>query len=340
MLSTFLVISLALGLFVGSLVLWGVFLGVGLRWVKVQDVSTRRIVFVVLLVIVLQWTLVAVLYLVWPAGRAPALALAVVEPVLAVLIPCLVIMRVFKSSFLRSLQATVPPHLTSVGMVVFILVVLRPFLFEAFVASGNSMAPTLLGSHWQSTCSECGSPAYCSPIPESLASSRDAPLMICQDHFHITQPTDHGDRVHGPDRFLVAKFVRPQRWDIVAFRYPEDPSIRFVSCLVGLPGEEITIKDGRVRANGKPLTPPDSLRGIEYTTEIDHWSRLWGTPDRPAKLASDEYFVLGDLSPQSKDSRMWEDVPPGHHPFAVPETHMIGVATNIYWPPSRWRAFR
>jgi signal peptidase I len=165
--------------------------------------------------------------------------------------------------------------------------------------------------------------------------------MICRDNFHVTQPTDRGDKAFSADRFLVAKFLRPQRWDIIAFRYTEDPSVLYVMRLVGLPGEEITIKDGQIWADGEMLTPPDSIRGIRYLSEIpDRYGELWGSPDRPAKLADDEYFVLGDFSRQSKDSRLWRRGARGHNPFAVPESHLYSVVTHTYWPPGRWRTFR
>jgi len=165
--------------------------------------------------------------------------------------------------------------------------------------------------------------------------------MICRDNFHVSQPTDYGDQVFGRDRFVVVKFFRPRRWDLVVFRFPEDPSILYVKRLVGLPGEEITIKDGRVWADGEMLTPPDSLRGINYLSEIPHaHMELWGSPDHPAQLGDDEYFVLGDFPPRTKDSRLWDRGAPGHNPFAVPESYMCGVVTHIYWPPERWRTFR
>ena len=57
-------------------------------------------------------------------------------------------------------------------------------------------------------------------------------------------------------------------------------------------------------------------------------------------VAAGEYFVLGDFSQQSADSRLWESGAPGHPSYAVPESYIIGVATHIYWPPSRWRILR
>jgi signal peptidase I len=331
--STIVVACLFLGLLVALTLLWALFLRVGLRWAKVQDVTTRRVAFATIVVVVLQIVLMIVSYLVSPNDSAPALILGVAELVAAVLIlPCFVIMQVFKASFLRAVRAWLPTLLAPIVMIAVVFLFFRPFLIAAFVTPTNAMAPTLLGNHYQGTCVECGNPAFCSPRGQ---------LMICRDNLHVTQVTNRGDEVFSADRLLVAKFLRPQRWDIVMFRLPEDPSVLHVKRLVGLPGEEITIKDGQIWANGEVLTPPDAIRGIKYSRPyLWRISDIWGSPDRPARLADDEYFVLGDFSQQSQDSRFWKRGAPGHNPFAVPESHLCGVVTHIYWPPSRWRTFR
>ena len=116
--------------------------------------------------------------------------------------------------------------------------------------------------------------------------------------------------------------------------------------LVDLPGETVVIKDGAVWINGQKLDPPASLNGLEYVTEIPRAPHMpplevfAGTPDTPAVLGKGEYFVLGDFSLQSSDSRLWEKGAEGHPPYAVPESNIIGVATHIYWPSSRWRILR
>ena len=133
---------------------------------------------------------------------------------------------------------------------------------------------------------------------------------------------------------------------MVTFRFPSDPKIIYVKRLVGLPGETVYIKDGAVWIDGRKLDPPPSLKGLDYVTGMPSMPDMppimiaAGTPDRPAVLGPDEYFMLGDFSAQSMDSRLWDKGAPGHPPYAVPESYIIGVVTHIYWPPSRWRILR
>lgn len=339
MLSTIVVVALFLGLIILSLVLWVAFLRLGLRWAKVADVTPRRIAVATGIVLAIQLVLTVIFRLLSPTSVTQAIFLILLELTNAVVVPCLIIMCVFRTSLFRSLQAWLPTLLTSVAMILVVFLVSRPFLYEAFVSPTNAMAPTLLGNHRRGVCPECGWPSFCSPVDARVAPP-EPPLMICEN-FHISESSLVDDQVFSADRFLVAKFLAPQRWDIVVFRYPEDPSTLYGMRLVGLPGETIQIKGGAVWANGKKLTPPDSLRGIEYLSELpDPYTNLWGSNHRPALLGDDEYFVLGDFSAQSKDSRLWEQGGTGHSPFAVPASHLYGVVTHIYWPPQRWRILR
>lgn len=88
----------------------------------------------------------------------------------------------------------------------------------------------------------------------------------------------------------------PQRWEIVVFHGPEFRTTPYVKRIVGLPGETVAIKDGRVLINGEPIESPMQ---IVYDAAGRHGVR------NPCRLGNDEYFVLGDNSPASDDSRTW-----------------------------------
>jgi len=348
--STIIVLTLLFGLTVVQVLLWAIFLRIGLRWAGVADVRTRRIVAATGIVVAVEGGLYGLLRLLQPPSTGIAVFLGLLEIVAVVLVPCLVVAQIFKVRFLVAFRGWLPTLIPSIGMIVVVLLVVLPFVCEVFVVSSNAMAPTLLGTHARSTCPACGRSRFCSPVEQPYGFSHSRPRdladpigMICEN-FHVTEAAAVDKKVFPPDRFVVAKFVEPRRWDMVVFRYPEDPSAVFVMRLVGLPGETIHIEDGAVWANGKRLELPTSLNGLEYLSELPElrgWrDELWGSKDRPAVLGDDEYFVLGDWSLKSMDSRLWEDGAPGHSPFAVPKSYLRGVVICRYWPPQRWRVFR
>lgn len=320
-----------------SILLWAVFLRLGLRWARVEGVTKWQLLNVTLLTSFLQ--LLLTLGAVWVSSRIESLAIlaAIVELMAAFVIPCFVIARSFRIKLWRAIKAWLPTLISSGAMLPLVVYGVRPHLFESFITPTNSMAPTLLGVHLHGSCAICGGPAFGSPDSE-LSLADGAPQMICEEHFHLSRVKDFSTQVGTGDRFLAAKFLRPQRWDLIVFRFPTHPETLYVKRLVGLPGEEIEIKDGAVWANGKRLDPPDRIHEIEYLSEMPGWTiPLWGSPERPARLGADEYFVLGDFSAAALDSRFWREGAPGHNAFAVPSSYLHGVVTHIYWPPSRWR---
>lgn len=324
------------GLLALSAALWALFLVVGLRWAKIPTITRGRVLAATVLVIVADAVMRVPLILAASRYEGSRESLQVVGLLLAVLVPCVVISLLFKASLLRSFQAWLPTLLGSVALLLFTFFVVVPHLCEAFVISANSMAPTLLGYHARGECRTCREIGFATPTDAEAVRFEPAPL-ICRQ-FHVTWVNEIAPAVHQPDRILVAKFRTPKRWDIVSFRYPEDPSVVYVKRLIGLPGERVQIDDGTVWINGARLDPPDDLRELRYVAE---WAgkRFWGAKDQPAMLEADEYFVLGDFSERSKDSRSWSRAAPGHNPFAVPASHLEGVVTHIYWPPNRWRRF-
>lgn len=109
------------------------------------------------------------------------------------------------------------------------------------------------------------------------------------------------------------RFGEPQRGDVAVFGYPPEPDIKYVKRLVGLPGERIAIRDGKVYINAQALTEPYVLqdpRGV-----LPH-------SDMPERLVAEgEFFVLGDNRNHSRDSRFWG---------AVPRQNLVGSVVKVF----------
>ena len=94
----------------------------------------------------------------------------------------------------------------------------------------------------------------------------------------------------------------PQRGDVVVLKYPLDTTQRFIKRIVGLPGETIQVKNGKITItkDGKSmvLSEKDYLPDLKNTDgEVN------------VTLGDDKYFVLGDNRPFSYDSRRWGALP-------------------------------
>jgi len=90
------------------------------------------------------------------------------------------------------------------------------------------------------------------------------------------------------------RFREPQRGEVIVFISPQDFSKRYIKRIIGLPGEILEIKDGKVFINNKLLD------------EKSYFPQPIETPGNISiKLNKDEYFVLGDNRWASSDSRYW-----------------------------------
>jgi len=105
----------------------------------------------------------------------------------------------------------------------------------------------------------------------------------------------------------------PQRGDIVVFEPPNGASEDYIKRIVGLPGEQIEVRDGAVWVNGLRLDEP-------FVTSRVSYSGSW-------QLGPDEYFVLGDNRANSSDSHSWGP---------LPRENIVGKAWLCYWPPQHW----
>ncbi|MBP8932965.1 MAG: signal peptidase I [Candidatus Atribacteria bacterium] len=128
------------------------------------------------------------------------------------------------------------------------------------------------------------------------------------------------------NRVLVAKFYyrfyRPQHGDIIVFRYPSNKKKNLIKRVMALPGETIRIENGLVYINGVPLQG-DRFNRVYFNTGY------YGKGEQA--VPENSYFVLGDNSRNSDDSRFW-----GY----VPLKNILGRAFLVYWPPRSIRVLR
>jgi signal peptidase I len=316
-------------------------LRLGARWAGAAPISYKRAVLTVFLMgAAYLFVRMLGLYgfeIMWPE---PAGSYSFVPPIAALVMGLVamwwVVQTMLNTTLGKAILAWLPTLLAwgaTLGLGLFLV---RPYLFEAFSVPTNAMAPTILGRHEIGTCPSCGGPAYVSAASPGARSPREEP-GICGRCLRASTVTVTGGQVFSGDRVIAAKFLYPRRWDLIVFLSPEDPSSQYVQRLVGRPGERVAIQDGDVWINGTLVPKPAEISGLIYVAHPFHEEATsWG----PVSLGPGEYLVLGDFSLRAKDSRIWTSGAPGHPPYAVPASHVVGVVTHRYWPLSRWRIFR
>ncbi len=131
------------------------------------------------------------------------------------------------------------------------------------------------------------------------------------------------------DRILVNKFLYrlrpPRRGEIIVFRYPEDTKRPFIKRLAAFGGETLEIRDGRLLIDGRQVEE-GFFAAIRYANQ-----GVYGAEGEVVTVPKDSFFVLGDNSRSSHDSRFWG---------FVPKRLLIGRAMCIFWPVPRWRVLR
>ncbi len=293
--TTVLFVGTFVALLIAQLAASAVFLQWGACWVKVPNIGFGRALGAFVVISLVNGIVSAIFGLAPTGGRELAVFLPVLQLVLMLGLSWSIIARMLKTRLWQAIVAWLATLIPTLGLFLLVICVVRPYWFEAFTVPTNSMAPTLLGLHWEATCPRCGSPAFCTPEPNDAAASNRLVTMICSREQKSCEVADPSRVEHSGDRFAVAKFLRPQRWDVIVFRLPSDPKTFYCKRLIGLPGETVTIKDGAVWIDGKRQTPPDSCREIEYLDRIEGLQNdpIWGSEAKPAKLGPDEYFVFG-----------------------------------------------
>lgn len=120
-------------------------------------------------------------------------------------------------------------------------------------------------------------------------------------------------------------FTKPKRGDVIVFIFPNDRTKDFIKRLIGLPGDVVEIREGKLYINGALFDDP-RVRNIYYYNRGEY-----GALDSPIKVPEGKFFVLGDNSGSSHDSRYWG---------FVDEPDILGRAEFIFWPLDRIRIIK
>jgi signal peptidase I len=192
--------------------------------------------------------------------------------------------------------------------VLFLVLVIRSFLFEPFRIPSGSMMPTLLTGDF---------------------------IFVNKFAYGLRLPVINT---------RIVEIGEPQRGDVIVFRLPTDPSVNYVKRVVGLPGDVVVYDPGnkRITINGEAVPievvgpydeEPGTTLGIEQLGEHRHRVLLTRgarpSPGGKYEVPSEHYFVMGDHRDNSQDGRYRQDV------GFIPEANIVGRATGV-WMSWRW----
>lgn len=190
--------------------------------------------------------------------------------------------------------------------VLFLVLVLRSFIFEPFRIPSGSMMPTLLIGDF---------------------------ILVNKYAYGLRLPVVHTK---------ILEIDDPERGDIAVFRYPLNPGLDYIKRIVGLPGDRIAYRDKTLFINGQPAPldiqgyyqpegserrDPNLLEVREQLGDVNH--RILVAPNRLNLRVENEwvvpeghYFAVGDNRDNSNDSRVWG---------FVPEENLVGKAVMIWF---------
>ncbi len=121
------------------------------------------------------------------------------------------------------------------------------------------------------------------------------------------------------DRVLVNKFIyrfsEPERGDIVVFQSVDSGNEDLIKRVVGLPGDEIAVRKGKVFLNGEPQK--ESYTNKRFP-DVSSFART--------TVPKNHVFVMGDNRGNSQDSRVFGP---------LPKKNIEGEAFLRFWPPGR-----
>ena len=188
--------------------------------------------------------------------------------------------------------------------------------------------------------------------PFKIPSSSMVPTLLVGDFILVNKYT-YGIRLPVANRKLI-ELGRPERGDVMVFRFPEDPSLDYIKRVVGVPGDRIEYRNKRLSVNGTPVPVrqvddylqkermqfsrrfAETVNGVEHEILLDEDASASLMPARAFPFAGNcnynmnglactvppgHYFVMGDNRDNSSDSRVWG---------FVPDDNIVGKAFFIW----------
>ena len=126
------------------------------------------------------------------------------------------------------------------------------------------------------------------------------------------------------EKMIISKIAyqldKPHRGDFIIMKSPTNPDVEFIKRIVGLPHEQVELRNGKVLINGTALLEP-YLSPATYTG-----SESFLSENQILTIPSDHYFVLGDNREHSSDSRTFGP---------VSESNIVGKVVFRFWPLNR-----
>jgi signal peptidase I len=137
-------------------------------------------------------------------------------------------------------------------------------------------------------------------------------------HFDINAPVRLLPGYDDLDARNIYPLSLPRRGEVIVFEYPRDPNKDYIKRVIGLPGETVEVREGRVYINGEPLYEP-YLNENEFT-----YCNVGSQCNKgPVVVPPDSVFVMGDNRSNSSDSREWD---------SLSLERVIGQAWVLYYP--------
>lgn len=159
---------------------------------------------------------------------------------------------------------------------------------------------------------------------------------------NATVPTGSMENTIMPDNRIIGLrfsywFSNPERGDIVIFKYPVNETENYIKRIIGLPGETIEIREGKIYIDGSDTPLDEPYLKEEWTTENDGY--IFHVPE-------DCYLMLGDNRNGSSDARFWAEkamlaANAKHQSITeeeaeaysyVKKSKILGKAVARYWP--------